>query len=135
MSKIQIQAEMDTATFLQGAALMTVRELEHFIAELNGLMVRKKTKSKIRQEKRLLALINQHVLAPNERQRSQELAILLEAETISDDCYQELLLLLEKEERLRNERVKYMIELSQLKAISLSQVMQDLGLTPLNPVG
>jgi hypothetical protein len=74
MSKIHIQTEIDTVLFLQGAAQLTITELENFVMELNGLITRKKTKSKGRQEKRLLAKINQTILTPAKRQRYQLLA-------------------------------------------------------------
>jgi hypothetical protein len=131
MSKIHIQTEIDTVLLLQGAAQMTIQELEHFVTELNGLITRKKTKSKVRQEKRLLAKINQAVLTPEKRQRYRILAEQLALEWIQPAEYAELSLLADEEEALRNERVKYMIELSQLKAISLPQLMQELGLKPL----
>jgi hypothetical protein len=131
MSKIHIQTEIDTVLLLQGAARMTIQELEHFAMELNGLITRKKTKSKVRQEKRLLAKINQTILNPIQRQRYQILSKQFALEVIQPSEYAELSLLAHEDEALRNERVKYMIELSQLKAISLPQLMQELGLKPI----
>jgi hypothetical protein len=131
MSKIHIQTEIDTVLLLQGAARMTIQELEHFAMELNGLITRKKTKSKVRQEKRLLAKINQTILNPIQRQRYQILSEQFALEVIQPSEYAELSLLAHEDEALRNERVKYMIELSQLKAISLPQLMQELGLKPI----
>ncbi|MEO0042041.1 MAG: hypothetical protein RL329_1489 [Bacteroidota bacterium] len=131
MSKIHIQTEIDTVLLLQGAAQMTIRELENFVTELNGLITRKKTKSKVRQEKRLLAKINQSVLNPLQRQRYQILSEQFALEIIQPTEYAELLLLANEDEALRNERVQSMIELAQLKAISLPQLMQELGLKPI----
>jgi uncharacterized protein YqiB (DUF1249 family) len=127
MSKIHIQTEIDTVLLLQGAAQMTIRELENFVTELNGLI----TKSKVRQEKRLLAKINQSVLNPVQRQRYQILSEQFALEAIQPTEYTELLLLANEDEALRNERVQSMIELAQLKAISLPQLMQELGLKPI----
>jgi hypothetical protein len=131
MSKIHIQTEIDTFLFLQGATQLTITELENFVMELNGLITRKKTKSKVRQEKRLLAKINQTILTPVKRQRYQYLAEQLQLETLPPAAYDELSQLTNEDEMLRNERVKYMIELSQLKAIPLPQLMQELGLKPI----
>jgi hypothetical protein len=131
MSKNHIQTEIDTFLFLQGATQLTITELENFVMELNGLITRKKTKSKVRQEKRLLAKINQTILTPVKRQRYQYLAEQLKLEALPTAEYDELLQLTNEDEMLRNERVKYMIELSQLKAISLPQLMQELGLKPI----
>jgi hypothetical protein len=55
----------------------------------------------------------------------------LELSTMTDVEHAEMDILGNKEEKLRNQRVKYMIELAQLRAVSLSEVMVSLGLKPL----
>ena len=52
---------------------------------------------------------------------------------ISNAEHSELAILANSEEEMRNQRVKYMIELSQIREVSLSQVMKSLGLTPIAP--
>ena len=48
--------------------------------------------------------------------------------TITDTEYAELMQLTEEEEVIRCERLKYLVELAQLRAISLPQLMTNMGL-------
>ena len=60
------------------------------------------------------------------------LSYKLEAETMTDAEHAEFMRLATLEEKLRNQRVKYLIELSQLRAVSLPQLMVTLGLKSKN---
>jgi hypothetical protein len=116
--------------FLVTAANLSVKELEVLSKELNALIRRKKTVDKTYREKVLLGKINQTALAKTELERYIILVEKLELETIQEIEYQEFMQLVAKDEKLRNERVKYLIELSQLRGISLLQLMEDMGLNP-----
>lgn len=128
MTKIQIQTEIDAQTFLSSVSQIPVNELEYFVRELNALITRRKESNKEYRDRALLSKINQAVLPKGQTERYVSLHLKLEAETISESEYQEFMDLVAKEELLRNERVKYMIELSQLRGVSLPQVMNSLGL-------
>lgn len=128
MTKIQIQTEIDAQTFLSSVSQIPVNELEYFVRELNALITRRKTSNKAYRDRALLSKINQAVLPNGLTERYVSLHLKLEAETISESEYQEFMDLVVKEELLRNERVKYMIELSQLRGVTLPQVMSSLGL-------
>ena len=52
----------------------------------------------------------------------------MEVENLSDIEYQELLTLVDKEEKTRNKRFQYLLELSQLRNITLTELMDNLGL-------
>ena len=56
----------------------------------------------------------------------------MEVENLSDTEYQELLSLVDKEEKMRNKRFQYLLELPQLRAVSLTELMDKLGLNILN---
>jgi hypothetical protein len=128
MTKIQIQTEIDAQTFMSSVSQIPVNELEYFVRELNALITRRKTDDKTYRERALLSKINQAILPKGKTERYVNLHLKLEAETISESEYQEFMSLVAREEELRNERVKYMIELSQLRGVSLPQVMNSLGL-------
>lgn len=78
----------------------------------------------------LLRLINDTVLSPEKRALYLELVQKLEKDTISEQERQHFLELTEEEEDLRNERVKLLIELAQIRNVPLNQVMEELGLQP-----
>lgn len=128
MTKIQIQTEIDAQTFLSSVSQIPVNELEYFVRELNALITRRKESNKEYRDRALLSKINQAILPKDKTERYISLHLKLEAETISESEYQEFMDLVAQEEELRNERVKYMIELSQLRGVTLPQVMSSLGL-------
>ena len=130
MSTVQTQAVLDTRVFLAGAENIKTDELETFVRELNGIIFRRKSSDTAYRQRELLRLINQTVLPKAQRERYMELAEQLDAETIGEPERQEFLQLVAMEEGLRNERVRLLIELSQLRHIPLSELMEEMGLNP-----
>ncbi len=130
MSKVQAQTVIDTKVFLSIADNIKTDELELFVRELNSIITRRKSKDATYRQRELLRLINQTILSKDNWERYLELAEKLDAETIGESERQEFLQLVAAEEVLRNERVGLLIELSQLRRISLSDLMEELGLYP-----
>ena len=124
---------MDTQSLLSNADQMPVTELEAFVQQLNALITRKKTTDKNLRDTILLDKINQTVLDKTKRERYQSLIYRMEMETISDIEHTELLKLVEQEEKIRVKRLKYLIELAQLRNIILPQLMKTLELTKSTP--
>lgn len=110
---------------------MPVNELERFVKDISALLQRKRTQDKGLRERQLLHKINTTVLDTNQIERYHILVEKLELSTMTDEEHTEFELLGNKEEKLRNQRVKYMIELAQLRAVNLTQIMESLGLKPL----
>jgi hypothetical protein len=130
MSKIQIQSEIDTQSLLTGVSEMPVQELESFVRELNALITRKKTKDIAHREKILISKINRTVLEKSKAETYQKLILQSETVAISIEDNNRLLELVTEEENLRNERLKYLIELAQLRNIPVIQLMNNLGIVP-----
>ncbi len=124
-----MDSKMDTQSLLSNADQMPVTELEAFVQQLNALITRKKTTDKSLRDTILLDKINQTVLDKAKRERYQSLIYKMEMETISDVEHAELLKLVEQEEKIRVKRLTYLIELAQLRNISLPQLMKNLELT------
>jgi hypothetical protein len=122
---------IDSQSLLRNVDRMPITEIEHFLKDINALLLRKKTQDKALRERQLLHKINIYVLDDAKVNRYHFLAEKLELSTMTDAEHIEFDILANKEEKLRNQRVKYMIELAQLRAVSLSQVMESLGLTPI----
>lgn len=121
----------DAKALLATATTMKIQELETLMRELNGVLFRKKSKNKAYREKELLRLINEAILEKEKRERYWQLSLLLEEGIMSDAEHAEFMDLVEKEESLRNQRVKLLIELSQLRGLPLNKLMEELGLNPL----
>ena len=122
---------IDSQSLLRDADRLPVNELERFLKDINALLRRKKTQDKTLRERHLLHKINNTVLDTAQIERYHVLIEKLELGTMTDAEHTEMDILGNKEEKLRNQRVKYMIELAQLRAVNLSQVMESLGLKPL----
>jgi hypothetical protein len=123
--------QIDSQSLLRDADRMPVNELERFLKDINALLRRKRTQDKALRERQLLHKITNTVLDTAQRERYHALIEKLELSTMTDVEHAEMDILGNKEEKLRNQRVKYMIELAQLRAVSLSEVMVSLGLKPL----
>jgi hypothetical protein len=67
-------------------------------------------------------------LSKKKAQRYQILVEKLEFGSITDVGHAEFMQLANDDEKLRNQCLKYLIELAQLRAVSLPQLMVDLGL-------
>ena len=122
---------IDSQSLLNNAAQMPVLELERFLREANALLFRKKIKDKKLRERQLLYKINSTILNSFQIARYHTLSEKLHLGTIEDIETLEFEELANQEEKLRNQRVKYMIELSQISETTLLQVMERLGLTPI----
>jgi hypothetical protein len=133
MATLSIAPQPYTLNLLPNMAELPVSELEFYLIEISALIRRKQTTDTKFRERVLLDKITQTVLSKKKTLRYQELVYKLEFETISDAEHAEFMRLATHEEKLRNQRVKYLIELAQLRAVSLPQLMVDLGLkTPQN---
>ena len=132
MEKIQMPVENTTSSLLGGFSDMSLKELEYFIRELNALAIKKRLLDKGKQDKVLLRKINQAVLSEPLMERYISLQEKMEVDNLSDTEYQELLSLVDKEEIIRNKRFQYLLELSQLRNIPLTELMNNLGLNILS---
>ena len=132
MKENQIQANANIQSLIVGFAEMPLHDLESFISGLNALVIRKRVADKGKQDKALLLKINQTVLPERALERYIFLQDKMELETLSEIEYKELLTLVNQEEKIRNKRFKYLLELSQLRGISLTELMDNLGLNTLN---
>ena len=132
MEKIQMQLDSTIPSLLGGFSEMPLKDLESFIRELNALANRKRLLDKGKQDKILLRKINETILSEPLSERYIGLQEKMELDNLSDTEYQELLNLVDKEEKIRNKRFQYLLELSQLRGISLTELMNNLGLNILN---
>ena len=128
MSKIQIQSSSNIQQLLGNLSDLPLRDIEYFIQELNALVVRKRNNDSEKRDKFLLRKINESVLPEEIMMRYVVLQEKMEVETLTEIEREELLKLVEKEEKIRNKRFQYLIELAQLRAISLPDLMTQLGL-------
>jgi hypothetical protein len=130
MESVMIASQTKPLAWLPNIAELPVSELEVYLVEISALIRRKQTIDTNVRERVLLDKISQTVLSKKKAERYQILVEKLEFEAITDVEHAEFMQLANHEEKLRNQRLKYLIELAQLRAVSLPQLMVDLGLKP-----
>jgi len=129
MSTVQSRPLQSFDELLHNAGQLNLPELEQFVFCVIALQARRRAPSLSKTETDLLMKINQGP-PPEVRQRFRELNRKRKAETISPEEHQELLLLIEQIEQSDVERVKYLIELANLRGLSLTALMKELDIRP-----
>ena len=131
MASVQISPKINVGfeDFLEGLAKSETRDIEQFMKDVGQLLAKRKAPNLSKRETELLLKINQSWSLENQK-RYDFLAKKLQNETIAEDEYNELMILSEESEGMDVERLKNLLELSQLRNVSLDKLMQQLGLTP-----
>ncbi|MEA5459069.1 hypothetical protein VB796_08475 [Arcicella sp. LKC2W] len=107
------------------------RSLDIFIDNVMSLRVRREVSNQQRQEALLLEKINKSLpLKQVERFRMLNKKRL--DETLIASEYDELLILLEKTEKLNTNRVKYLAALARLRNVSVRELMKQLDINLAN---
>lgn len=120
-----IQVEIDQ---LLSAALQLPRaELDQFVKKLLSLRRQSEIPQLPMRESELLLKINQGVPAQLQ-QRFDQLVEKRRDNTLTPSEYQELLALTEQIEQFDVERLQWLIELAQLRGLTLDELMQQLGI-------
>lgn len=129
MSTVQIVSEVniDLDKVLDGMAQLELTELERFAFNVNSLIARRKAPNLSKREAELLQQINRGVPA-TVRARYELLNEKLLNETISPEEHQEFGALVDQIEQADVERLQHLIELAQLRNITLDALMGQLGI-------
>lgn len=129
MATVQVTSEVNIELdkVLDGVAKLDTLELEQFLSQVSILLARKKAASLPEREAELLQEINQS-LPPVNQQRYDKLTAKLQANNITPGEYQELLQLIDQIELADAKRVEHLIELAQLRNLSLDELMNQLSI-------
>jgi hypothetical protein len=129
MTSVQITSQVNIGLdqLINGVSQLETSDLEQFVGEINALLAQRKVPSLPRRETELLELINQG-LPEAIQSRYDELQAKLHDETIAPDEHEELLALIDPVEQATADRLRSLIELSQLRQISLDELMTQLGI-------
>lgn len=116
----------------RGIEHLDTPQLEQILREVSQMLVRRKVPALAEREAELLLHINQSALSQAEHQIYQTLYAQLQDEKITPDDHKTLLSLLQKMEAKNVARLASLIELSQIRQVSLDALMKQLGLTSLS---
>lgn len=129
MPTVEVRSQVSLDELLNGVAQLDTSELEHFISQVLTLRAKRIAPSLPKEEAGLLQKINQG-LPPDVQQRYDELTAKRRAETLTPEEHQELLALIDHIERADAERVQALTELAQLRNVSVTTLMAELGIRP-----
>ena len=118
-------------TLFQEVERLDNRSLDTFIDNILSLRLQRKTSDKQKEEADLLQKINKS-LSIKEIDRFNALLEKQYEDDITEQEYAELLVLVNKIEKLNVKRLKYLISLAQLRNVTVREVMNQLGLS--NPI-
>ncbi len=118
---------MSTKELLQAVEKLRPSELDQFVSNVIALKAQRQAPHLTIAESDLLRKINQGL--PRElKKRWNQLARKRDARKLNPKEYQELLHLVDQIEELQTKRVKWMIQLAQLRKTSIDELMKELGI-------
>ena len=128
MAAIEIQKgiKISLDELLKGITQMDLSSLEQFSEEINRLIARKKTPNPTERELELIKIIYTSI-GKSVQQRYDELTQKNLNETISEEEHGELLTLVEMAEEHNAKWLQALVELAQLRAVSIDTVKTQLG--------
>jgi len=127
MPVVQIEAQLSAEELLEAADQLDEAELEQFALRIIALRARRQASSLPQAEAALLIEINRS-LRPEEQERYDELIGKRRKESLTPDEYEELLCLTDHVESVAARRMKALAELARLRGMSLTTLMEDLGI-------
>lgn len=127
MSTVQVMSEVSLAELLHGVEQLSTPDLENFVTNVLAVQARRRAPSLSKDEARLLQLINQGV-PPEVRSRYQLLDEKLHDGAITAEEHQELLGLINQIELADAERMRYLLELAQLRNTTLDLLIDQLDI-------
>lgn len=126
MPSIEVRSQVSLDELLNGVAQLETAELDTFVSEVLTLRAKRVAPNLGREEARLLQIIGER-WPPKLQQEYDELTAKRRAETLTPDDSRELLELIDQIERTDAERTRAIIDLAQLRGVSVASLKTDLG--------
>ena len=118
---------MSIEELLDSAAQLDTPELEYLVSEVLALQAKRRAPCLSKDEAARLQKINQG-LPPDVQHQYDTLIEKLQEETLTSDEHQELITMNDQIEESDAERVKNLATLAQLRNVSITALMKDLGI-------
>jgi len=133
MSMVKVEVQLSSEELLKAVEQLNLSELEQFVSQVIVLQAQRKVTGLPQTEAELLLKINQGI--PSNIQRDyKELVAKRDDEILTEDEHQQLLQLTEGIEKIQAQRIENLAELSRLRGISLTALMENLGIHATNHV-
>jgi len=131
MPTIQIEADLSPEQLINAARQLPRREFDRFVERVLSLRAERAAPVLLAAESELLLKIN-HPVPDDLLHRYDELIARRDTRTLTAEEHEELLRLTDQVELLEAERMRLLIELAQLRQITLDELMGQLGFRPLS---
>ncbi|OQY53974.1 MAG: STAS/SEC14 domain-containing protein [Candidatus Parabeggiatoa sp. nov. 2] len=122
MPTLQIQAQLSFNDLLRAVEQLKTSELKKWVSQVITIQAQRRATQLSHHESQRLLKINQPIKHHIQTQY-EALIAKRQAETLTPDEYQELLLMTEQIERLEAQRIESLAELAQIRQISLTELM------------
>jgi hypothetical protein len=126
MPSINVEVQLSSEQLLQAVEQLTQPNLEQFLSQLVILHTHKKAASLLKNEAKLFLTPHEDIIIDNNNY--EKLIDNREVATLRKEEYQALLYLGEQIDKLQAQRIEYMAELAKIHGISLTKLMEKLGL-------
>ena len=131
MPTVKIEAQISALDLLQAVQQLSQSELEQFLQQVLQFHAQKIAPSLSTKESELLIKINQNL--PQELgDLYQTLLEKRDRETLTESEYQQLLESTEQVEKYQAQRLEYLTQLAQIRQLSLTNLIAQMGLKPIN---
>jgi hypothetical protein len=127
MPVVKVEAQLSTSDLLEAVNQMNLAEMERFATQVLALRARRRAPGLSRTESELLAKISEG-LPSDAQKRLDSLVDKRQAEALTPKEHQELIHLTEQLEKAQVVRVEALAQLATLRGVSLTALMQDLGI-------
>lgn len=132
MTTLQLQTEIPFDTLLESLPQLATDELDRLANQVIRLQAQRRTATIPDREAELLTKIGQGIIPFELRRRCTDLTRKQRAGDLTETEYQELSNVIDEIEILNAKRIGYLVELAELREITLDEVIAALELAPLN---
>lgn len=130
MTTIQVQTQLSFEALLNSLQQLEVTELDQIVKATSLLRARKRALSLTVAETELLQTIQNSHIPADIRQRCAQLTIKQNTQLLSQNEQQELSDLIDQMELMNSQRIKHLIDLAQLRQVTLDALMAHLEIKP-----
>ena len=128
MTTLHLNSEIDLEQIIHSMGKLDNQELEKVLGRLSMVLAQRKAPNVSAKEASLLQKINRSI-SPVSQQRHQFLSQKLDAEVLTVDEHIELTGLIDDAELADAERLDALVKLSNLRKVSLEQLMLELNIS------
>ena len=129
MPVIKVETELSTDNLLKAVGQLNKHEIEQFVSQVINLRAQRLVQKLSQSEAQFIMKINQGLPAEVQK-RYDELVDKRRDESLSSEEYGELLRLTNQIENLEAQRMQYLSELARYRKVSLTELMENLGIRP-----